>query len=698
MTHRSRRPVLSGLLLAPLFSVALFAHETARADEGMWTFNNFPTEKVLRAYGFVPDQKWLDHVRLSSIRLARGCSSSLVSANGLVLTNHHCARSCIEQLSTKDRDFIAAGFLAKEEKDEVKCPEIEANQLVAISDVTSRVKAAIEGKEGKEFSDALKAVEAAIAHECSKGSDTLRCDVVNLYHGGLYNLYKYRRFQDVRLVAAPEEAIAFFGGDPDNFEFPRYDLDFSFLRIYDNGKPLNSRANFLPFAKVEPKEGDLTFVSGHPGSTSRLDTVGQLEFQRDIVLPTTLTYLSELRGILSEFGQRGPEEKRIANAELFGIANSYKAHKGQFEALVDPAIIRDKRAEETALRAKVDADPQMKAAYGAAWDNIKAATDRQKLIRDRFSVLEGGQGFNSDLFADARSLVRHAAEAGKPDAERLREYTNANFPIARQRLLSTAPIYPELEKATLRFSLTLVQRLLGPDDPLVRRIFGSNSADELAAVLVDKTTLRDPAVRRKLLDGGQAAIDASTDPMILFAKLVDPESRAIRKDYEDNVQAVLSKNSALIAQARFKLYGTSRDPDATFTLRLSYGAMKGYDVNGRHVAPSTTMGGAFRRATGADPFKLPDSWLAAKPRLNLEQQFNIATTNDIIGGNSGSPVVNKAAEIVGLIFDGNIQSLGGNFWFDPAINRAVAVDTGAIRKALARIYHADRIVRELEGR
>jgi hypothetical protein len=683
----------------PLFAaLILLAPAIARADQGMWTFNDFPADKVKQAYGFAPDQKWLDHVRLSSIRLARGCSASLVSANGLVMTNHHCAHGCIEQLSSHAKDYVATGFYAREAKDEVKCPDMEANQLVAITDVTDRVKAAIAGTDGKAFSDALKAVEAGIAKDCSGGNDTIRCDVVELYHGGAYSLYKYRRYQDLRLVFAPEFAIAFFGGDPDNFEFPRYDLDVSFVRIYDQGKPLDSGANYLAFAKTDPVEGDLTFTSGNPGSTERLDTVAELEFDRDVKLPSTLFYLAELRGVLEEFSRRGPEERRIADETLFSIENSYKARKGQFEALVDPALIKAKHDDEAIMKAKIDADPQWKAETGAAWDNIRIAIDHQKLIRDRYNMLEAGRGFDSEIFAAARYLVRYAEESNKPDPDRLREYTAANFPIIRQTLLSTAPVHLELEKTTLAFSLTLVQRQLGPDDPTVKMIFGNRSPEELAADLIEKTTLKDQATRKKLLDGGAAAITASKDPMILFAKLVDPAARAVRKDFEDNIQAPLAKNSALLAKARFKLYGDTVDPDATFTLRLSYGAVKGYDQNGQHVAPFTTMAGAFTRATGAAPFKLPASWIDAKSRINLDQKLNFCTTNDIIGGNSGSPVINKDAEVVGLIFDGNIQSLGGDFGFDPAVNRSVAVDAGAIREALDKIYHADRVVSELTPR
>jgi hypothetical protein len=686
--------------LSPALSVAalLLAPNLAQADEGMWLFNNFPSTKVSQAYGFGPDQRWLDHVRLSSVRLARGCSASIVSKTGLVMTNHHCAHSCIEQLSTHERDYVATGFLAKELKDEVKCPDMEADQLTQITDVTQRVKAVVAGKDSQAFSDALKAIEADIAKECSGGNDAVRCDVVELYHGGIYNLYKYRRYQDLRLVFAPEFAIAFFGGDPDNFEFPRYDLDVSFVRIYDQGKPLDSSANYLPFARQDAKDGDLTFTSGNPGSTARLDTVAELEFARDVRLPSTLFYLAELRGALEEFSEQGPEQRRIADARLFYTENSYKALKGQFEALVDPALIKSRHDEEAVLKAKVEADPQMKAEDGGAWDAIKGAIDHQKLIRDRLNVLEGSMGFDSELFKDARYLVRWAAESQKPDAERLAEYTDANFPMLRQSILSSAPIYPEFEKTTFRLSLTLVQRLLGPDDPTVKLIFGSHSPDDLATELVDRTSLKDPAVRKKLLEGGPAAIEASKDPMIEFARLVDPPARAVRKDMEGNVQAPLSKNEGLLAQARFKLYGTSVYPDATFTLRLSYGTVKGYDQASGHVAPFTTIAGAYERATGATPFKVPESWIAAKPHLNLDQKLNFATTNDIIGGNSGSPVINKDAEVVGLIFDGDIQSLGGDFGYDGAVNRAVAVNSGALREALKNVYHADRIVTELGGR
>src|SRR5262245_28944250 len=679
----------------PIALILAAALAPAGADEGMWTYNNFPAERVERAYGFKPDQRWLDHVRLSSLRLARGCSAAFVSPQGLVQTNHHCARACIQQLSTPQRNLSATGFYARELKDELKCPDVEVNQLTDISDVTERINKATAGKDGAAFAEALKAEQAAIARECSGGDDNIRCDVVTLYHGGIYNLYKYRRYQDVRLVFAPEEAIAFFGGDPDNFEFPRYDFDVSYMCVYRDGIPLDSRANYLRYATIDAKAGDVTFTSGHPGTTHRLDTAASLEFRRDVTLPRTLFQLSELRGILTEFSTKGPEQARIAVNSLFGVENRLKASKGQFAALVDPAIIRSRAAAEQALRAKVEADPALRAEYGAVWDNIRTALDHFRLIRERYVFVEDGGGFRSQLFGHAKNLVRYAAESGKPDEARLREFTNANFPAVRQSLLSTAPIYPELEKLTLTFSLTKLREALGPDDPIVKKVLSRKSPAQLATELVDGSELANVDLRKRLLDGGAPAIAASNDPMIVLARAIDPDARAVRKDNDDNVDAPLAKASGQIATLMFKLYGTSTYPDATFTLRISYGAVAGYQQEGKTIEPISMIGGAFERATGEEPFKLPGSWLAAQSRLNPRQPFNMVTSNDIIGGNSGSPLINKAGEMIGLIFDGNRQSLGGDFGFDPTANRAISVNVGALREALSKVYGADRIVDEL---
>ncbi len=674
---------------------ALLLNAAAKADEGMWLLNDFPSAQVEKLYGFKPSQAWLDHVRLSAVRLAQGCSAGFVSVRGLVQTNHHCAEHCIEQLSRAGKNLVADGFYAKEEKDEAKCPALEVNQLIEIGDVTARVHEALAGKEGAGFAEAKRAIKAAIAAECTGGSTALRCDTVELYNGGVYNLYKYRRYQDVRLVFAPEQSIAFFGGDPDNFEFPRYDLDVSYLRVYEDGKPLDTAANYFRYAAADVKPGDLTFTVGHPGSTHRLDTVAELEYNRDVMLPRTLFYASELRGELTEFSTKGAEEARIATGFLFGVENSLKARKGKFDALVDPAIIAGKAKAETELRAKVDADPALKAEAGGAWETIRATLAAWRPKSNRYNFLEGRSGFRSQLFGDALALVRHPEEKAKPDAKRLPEYTDANFPILRQSLLADEPIYPELEKLTLTFSLTKLREALGPDDAFVKKVLVKMSPAQLATEVIDGTKLRDAGLRKQLLEGGQGAIDASDDPMIALARLVDPDFRAIRKDFEDNTSAPLERAHTAIARARFKIYGTSIYPDATFTMRVSYGTVKAYVQDGKEIAPVTRISGLFERATGAPPFKLPNTWLAARPALNLDRPMNFVTDNDIIGGNSGSPMINSAGEIVGLIFDGNIQSLGGDYGFDPASNRAVGVNAGALREALAKVYRADRLVAEL---
>jgi hypothetical protein len=682
---------------APCVLLALWI-TTSHADEGMWTFNNFPVDKVQKAYGFRPDQAWLDHVRISSVRLtgASGCSAAFVSPRGLVQTNHHCARRCIQDLSTPQSDLAAAGFYAREEEDETRCPGLEVNQLIDISDVTDRVTKALAGKDGPAFAAALRAERANIASECAGKDDNLRCDVISLYSGGVHNLYKYRRYQDVRLVFAPEGPIAFFGGDPDNFEFPRYDFDLSYLRVYSDGRPLDTAKNFLRYSKTDVQPGDLTFTSGHPGSTDRLDTVVQLEFRRDVRLPRALIDSSEWRGILTEFSRKGPEQARIAEGRLFGVENSLKALKGQFYALVESSIVKDRAAAEKELRAKVDADPRLKAQYGAAWDDLQGVLSRSRQGLEERSFV-GGEAFSSALFGHALTLVRYPVETKKSNELRLPEFSEASSPALRQRMFSTAPIYPELEKLRLTFSLTKMREALGPDHAFVRRVLGKKSPAQLATELVDGTKLADVGLRKQLLEGGQAAIDASNDPMIALARIVDADMRAVRKDVEENISAPLTKYTTQIAQARFQVYGESSYPDATFTLRISYGSVAGYVQDGKTIAPITMVAGLFERATGAAPYRLPESWIKAQPMLNPKQPFNFVTTNDIIGGNSGSPMVNKAGEIVGLVFDGNRQSLGGNFGYDGSTNRTIAVNVGLMREALAVVYSADRILRELDG-
>ncbi|HLL03997.1 MAG TPA: S46 family peptidase [Myxococcaceae bacterium] len=663
------------------------------ADEGMWTYNNFPSAQVKEKYGFEPTQPWLDKVRLSSARLAAGCSASFVSPNGLVMTNHHCARGCIEQLSTADKDYIANGFYAKTAADELKCPAMEVNQLTSITDVTERLNTATQGLTGKQYNDTLKAEMSKIEKDCAT-SDQVRCDVVTLYQGGKYNLYKYRRFQDVRLVFAPEHAIAFFGGDPDNFEFPRYDLDVAFVRIYQDGKPAPVE-HYFKWSRAGVKEGELTFVSGHPGRTSRGLTVAELEYQRDVSLPKTQVLQAELRGMVTEFQKRGPEQKRISNNLLFGVENSLKATKGKHEALLDKKFFAQKVAAEQELRQKVDANPELKKKYGAAWDEIARAQEQLKQQRKEQTFIEGTFGFSSTLYTIAKHLVRGSEELPKENGQRLREYTDANLPALKANMFSPAPIYPELEIARLEFSLTKLREELGADHPFVKKVLGKESPLKLATRVVNGTQLRDPAVRKQLFEGGKQAVAASKDPMIQLAALVDPDARAVRKNYEENIDAVIRKNSELVAKAKFEVYGTGIYPDATSSLRLSFGSVKGYTEDGKKVAPITSMAGAYERHTGEEPFALPRTWLDAKGKLKLSTPMNFVSTNDIIGGNSGSPVINKDAEIVGLVFDGNIQSLGGDYGFDESVNRAVSVHSDALIESLQKVYGATRVLEEL---
>jgi hypothetical protein len=689
----------------PLIAALALCISSAFADEGMWTFNNFPSAKVGQAYGFTPDQAWLDHLRLASVRIAGGCSASVVSAQGLVMTNHHCARECIENISgLTHKDYNRDGFLAKTEADEPRCPGMELNQLAEITDVTRRVQDSTKDAPEDKFNDVQRAAIAAIEKECST-SDDFRCEVVTLYRGGHYDLYKYRRFQDIRLVFAPEDRIAFFGGDPDNFMFPRFDLDVSMIRIYKDGKPLQN-AEHLAWSDGKLKDGDLTFVSGNPGGTSRGLTVAQLDDDRDRRLPATMISLAEMRGFVTQYQERGAEEKRQSNDLLFGIENGLKAYKGRHGALADKAFYAQLVANENALRARVAQDPALAQQYGGVWDAIAALVKKQQADRKEYNALERGVR-GSDLFQLARGLVRYGDEIGKPNGDRLREYGDSRLPQVRQAILAKHPIYDEFEIAMLTFSLTKMREELGPDHPVVKRVFGKRSPAQIAQAAVKGSRLKDLVTdahgnavggyRKQLFDGGKAAIDASHDPMIELARALDPDARAIRKKMETEVDGPLKRQQELLAKARFAVYGDTTYPDATFTLRLSYGAVKGWVEGDKPVAPFTTMGGAFDRATGADPFALPDSWIKAKSRLNLDTPLNFVTTNDIIGGNSGSPLVNRKGEVAGLIFDGNIESLGGEYGFDAAVNRSVAVDSAALLEAMDKIYGAGRLVKELTG-
>ena len=678
-----------------LFS--LLALPSVRGDEGMWVFNNLPRNQLKEKYGFEPTEAWIDHVMKSSVRFNSGGSGSFVSSAGLVLTNHHVGADTLHKISTAEHDYYKEGFWAKNLKDEPKSPDLELNVLQSIEDVTERVNAAVKPNMTPAQAVAARRGAMSTIEKESLEKTGMRSDVVTLYQGGQYHLYRYKKYTDIRLVFAPEFDIAFFGGDPDNFEYPRYDLDICLFRVYEHDKPAKIE-HFLKWSKHGAGDNELVFVSGHPGRTSRLNTVEALKFMRDVRAPYTLNLLRRREIMLQQFSQESDELARIAKEDLFSVQNSRKAYYGRIEGLQDPSIMSKKEADEKALRARVDSDPKMKATYASAWDRIaKAQHDYAGLMKER-SVLELGQGFNSTLFHIARTLVRMTEEDQKPNAERLREYSEAARESLEQELYSTAPIYDEFEVAKLADSLGFLVEILGGDHAIVKKVLGGKAPQARAVELVHGTKLKDVAERKRIAKGGKKAIEESNDAMIRLAVLVDPESRAIRKRFEEQVEEVERQAYAQIAKAVFETQGTNVYPDATFTLRLAYGTVNGYEEAGKSIPPWTTMGGAFEHANkhgNKEPWKLPERWRYNEKNIDPSTPFNFVSTCDIIGGNSGSPVINREAEFVGIIFDGNIQSLVGDFVFDETVNRAVSVHSASITESLRKIYGAGSLADEL---
>jgi len=669
----------------------------AQADEGMWTFDAFPTVKVQEGYGFAPDQAWLDHVRLSAARLTGGCSSSLVSSHGLLLTNHHCVVDCAQNLSTTEQDFVKDGFLADDRSRERKCPGQQAEILTAISDVTSDVQGAISTASG----DALvKARDAAIARIENAGCPdraTQVCEVVTLYGGGQYKLYHYRKYSDVRLVFAPEYQAAQFGGDPDNFNFPRFGLDAAFLRIYENGKPVET-PDHLRWNPRAPQPGELIFVAGNPGSTSRLFTQSQMASRRDVTLPATEILLSELRGRLISAMAGDAERSRTGADTLFGIENSFKAYYGQYQSLLDPAFAGKLADAERSLRAKVAADPQLTKKVGDPWAEVDRAMARYRALYMSYNMLEARAGFTSDLYRYARTIVRAAAEREKSDAERLPGYTDAALPLVEKELVDPTPTYPWLDRLKIEFWLSKTREYLTADDPRVRSLLGAESPESLSAKLVSGTKLADPKVREALFKGGMAAVRASDDPLIQFVIAHDGDARKELVAYRAEVDAPVIAAQSRLAQARFAVYGTGFYPDATFTLRLSYGSVTAWNEPGRKIAPTTNFAGMFDRATGKVPYVLPDRWIAAKDKLDPTIVLDFSTSNDVVGGNSGSPAIARDGSVIGALFDGNIHSLGGAFGYDSALNRSVVVSAGAVEAALKVVYPAPALLAELHAK
>jgi hypothetical protein len=675
--------------VAGLVAAAAFSGQ-ALADEGMWTFDNFPAAKVKAAYGVEITPAWLDHVRGAAVRLSVGCSASVVTAKGLVLTNNHCVADCAQNLSVPGKDYFKTGYLAAKRDDEKTCPGMQAEILTAITDVTPRMIAAGAGLTGQALVKARTAVSSTIEKEACPDKKTFHCQVVDLYHGGQYKLYRYRKYSDVRLVFSPGVQTAFFGGDPDNFNFPRYDLDSAFVRLYEDGHPIAS-PDHLHWNAAAPKAGEPVFVPGNPGGTDRQLTVAQLETQRDLTIPLTLAQLSELRGRLIRFGEEAPEHKRMAADLLFGLENGYKVYFGRQEALNDPALLAEKRQSEQDLKAK--AALKMGPAFGDPWGEIGKAQQALAALYVPYRQVERGPS-GSKLFSYAKTLVRAAQEREKPSADRLPGYGDSQLPLLEKEVLDVEPVDAPLEQLTLEFWLSKSREYLTADDPNTKLLLGRDSPEALSAKLAT-SKLGDVAVRKALWEGGLKAIQASDDPMIQYALRIDPAGRLLRTAYDEQVTGPVTAASEKIAKARFAVYGDSLYPDATFTLRLSYGAIAGWTYRGRTVEPFTTFKGLYERATGQDPFELDPRWVAAEGKLNPSTIFDISTSNDIIGGNSGSPLIDAKGDVIGAVFDGNIHSLGGDYGYDGAINRGVSVSTGAVTEALQKVYGADDLVKEL---
>lgn len=680
--------VVSGVALAAIAALAPFA---AHADEGLWTFDAFPAAKVKAAYGVDITSAWLAKVQAASVRLSVGCSGSEVSPDGLVLTNSHCVSDCAQAVSPKDADDYANGFLAAASADEKTCPGLEAAVLESVADVTPRLASAIAGRTGLDLVKARNAAVSALEHEGCGDDARLRCQVITLYEGGRYALYKYRVYRDVRLVFTPSAKAAFFGGDPDNFNFPRYDLDVAFLRLYEGGQPV-ATPRHLTWNPAPPTAGEPVFVAGNPGPTRRDETLAQLAARRDLIIPLSQNELSELRGRLIRFSEESEAHRRAAATDLDLVENDYKVRVGNFATLTDATFLAAKQAAESEFQAKARARFGDK--LGDPWRDLARIETDFAALWPAYRALEGGP-YDSKLFDAARSLVRAAAERGKPSGERLPEYADAELPAVEKALLDPQPVHPELEQLMLEFWLSKARERLGADDSLVQRLLGRDSPETLARQLVAGSRLADPAVRKALWDGGAPAIAASSDPMIQFVARIDPDARRLRADYEAKVAGPTAVAESTLAQARFALFGPSRYPDGTFSLRLSYGTVQGWTYQGRTTGPFTTFAGLYQRATGQAPYELDAQWVAAQPKLKPETIFDFATNNDIIGGNSGSPVLNANAEVIGAAFDGNIHSIGGDFWFDPALNRTVAVSAAATTQALRTVYGARALLAEL---
>jgi hypothetical protein len=690
--HEKRLP---GIILLAAATIMFLAGPLA-ADEGMWTLDNMPLKQLKEKYGFEPTPAWLENIRLASVRVGDGGSGSFVSPNGLVLTNHHVALGQLQKVSTPKKNYVADGFYAATLADEIPCPDVELNVLISMENVTARVLAAV--KKGMDPVKALAAKKAAIAEieRLSLKKTRLRSDVVSLYQGGEYWLYRYKKYTDVKLVFAPEQQAAFYGGDPDNFTYPRHDLDMALFRAYENGKPAKV-AHYLKWSAKGASDGELVFIPGNPGSTNRLMTLAQLQFQREFTYPLRLTFMKRMLAAAKKYAAKGPEEARQAAGMIFGIENGIKVSSGEYEGLKSAGILEKKAAQETEFRKLIDENPKWKADYADAWEQIAAAIEKQKTRMKEFSFRRV-PGLR--LGGIALQIVQMVAELQKPDGKRLEGYHTAELESRRFRLFSPAPIYPGFEEALIIDNLKLMTEELGADDPFVKACLDGKTPEEAAKALLAGTKLADPALRKQLVDGGPAAVAKCTDSFIVLARKLDPIVRELHKWHEDNIESITRPAGEKIGQARFAVYGKNAYPDATFTLRISYGSVKGYPMNGTLAPYKTTFYGLYDRAESFDnkyPFQLPKRVADARDKLDLSTPLDFVCTGDIIGGNSGSPVINAAGEVVGLVFDGNVESFMGRFFYDDTANRTVSVHSAAMIEALKKIYGAEQLAREILG-
>jgi Peptidase S46 len=675
--------------------LSIFVPTISAAHEGMWTYDNPPVAQLKQRYHFTPTPEWLEHLRLSSVRYGSGGSGSFVSPNGLSMTNHHVALGCIQKISTESNNYVKNGFSARIQAEEKPCPDLELNVLTSFEEVTQRVQASVAtGASDKDARDARKAAIAQIEKQCVDATKS-RCDIVPLYQDSEYWLYRYKKYTDVRLVFAPEQDIAFFGGDPDNFVFPRYDLDVSFFRAYENGKPAQT-PQYLKWSANGAQENDLAFVSGHPGGTSRLYTTAQLRSDRDVQMPLIIDNLKRRIALLKKYSATSPEAARRATDRLFGAENGLKVFSGQYDALNNAKVMAKKEAEEKSFRDRAQQNAALVKELGDPWQVIADVTKKEDANVQAFFFNDNFRR-GSSMLSIAKQIVELTAETQKPNEKRLEEYRESQLESLRFRLFSAAPIYKDMETVILADQMVESMEKLPQDHAITKVLRVAKPAAEIVA----GSKLDNVEERKRLVAGGVTAVMESTDPMIVLARSLDPAMRDIRKFSDDEIKAVKTAAGEKIGNARFKLDGKAVAPDATFTLRLAYGVVKGYPAHQTLMPWKTTFYGLYERSAAFDnkePFMLPKSWQEKRTALDLSTPYNFVLTNDIIGGNSGSPVVNKAGEVIGLIFDGNIESLGADYFFDDETGRAIAVHSRAITEALEKVYDMGALAAELKAK